>query len=135
MKATNRAPIKIVTVDDSIVIAERIQFLFRDLAYVEFAGNARNIATALDLVKQVNPDVVILDIQLDEKYPTQNGISLLTMLRKQYPKMQIIILTNFAGNLYRKRCLSLGADYFFDKSNDIDRLVETLATIQPLPTS
>ncbi len=135
MKATNRAPIKIVTVDDSIVIAERIQFLFRDLPYVKFAGNARNISSALELIMLEKPDVAILDIHLDENSPKQNGIYLLKMLRKQYFKMNIIVLTNFSESLYRKKCLALGADHFFDKSNDIDRLVETLATIQPLHTS
>jgi DNA-binding NarL/FixJ family response regulator len=62
--------------------------------------------------------------------PKANGLNLLITLKQRYPKMKVIMLTNLAEPQYRNTCKAFGADYFFDKSVDFDRidvaLIETL---------
>lgn len=128
-KKTNQAPLKVVTVDDSPLIAERLEILLSDLKDIQFVGNARNIASALRLIDDQKPNVVMLDIHLEDDLPLGNGMSLIPPLRKSYPDMSIIMLTNLTGEYYRAKCLAMGADYFFDKSNDFNKIPETLKQI------
>ena len=118
--------LKVVIVDDSPVIAERVQALLSDLGNVAFMGVARNTASALLLMNDHQPHVVILDIHLEDDAPWINGMDLITTIRKTYPQVTIMMLTNLAGPQYRIKALALGADYFFDKSNDFHKIPETL---------
>ena len=73
--------------------------------------------------------MVFLDINLANDKP-RNGMDLLNVLRKTYPVIKIIMLTNTSNEWHRQVCKSLGADYFFDKSEDLDKIPETLASIR-----
>jgi len=121
--------LKIVTVDDSPIIAERVEAMLSDMNNVTFLGNASNISEALSLIKTHEPNVVILDIHLEDNLLKANGITLLIILRKKYPGLKIIILTNMAEDQYRHTCIDFGADYFFDKSDDFDKIPDTLRKI------
>jgi DNA-binding NarL/FixJ family response regulator len=118
--------LKIITVDDSPIVAERLKTMLADMGNVRYLGNATNISSALHLINQHRPNVVILDIHLEDDMPAANGMNLLISLRNKYPDMIIIMLTNLAEDQYRNTCIALGADYFFDKSNDFDRIPETI---------
>ncbi len=121
--------LKIVTVDDSRVVAERLKFILNEIDYVEILGNAHSVSTALGLIHQEEPNVVILDIHLEEDVSEGNGMNLLIRLRKQYPKLKIIVFTNLSELHYRITCLANGANYFFDKSNDFIKISDTLKKI------
>ncbi len=124
--ATN---IKIVTVDDSPFIADRLKCMLSEMSNVEFAGNATHIAEALTLIEEQKPNVVILDIHLEADLPTTNGMNLLILLREKYPELKIIMLTNLIEDQYRNTCMFLGANYFFDKSNEFERIPEVVYEI------
>jgi DNA-binding NarL/FixJ family response regulator len=121
--------LKIVTVDDSPIITQRIKSILGDMDNIEFLGNANNAVSALTLIHKQVPNVVILDINLDENLAQFNGIDLLIALRKRYPQMKIIMLTNLSAPQYRTRCIAFGANYFFDKSNDFDKIADALEEI------
>lgn len=130
MKDQNSSNVlKIVTVDDSIVIADRLQCILGDIENVKFSGNARSVSTALNLINQQRPNVVILDIHLEEDGSVGNGMTLITTLREKYPKMKIIVFTNLSELHYRITCLANGANYFFDKSNDFTKISAALKNI------
>ena len=119
-----------MTVDDSPVIAERLQFMLSEIDSIEFLGNALNVSTALQLIDQREPNIVILDIHLKEDLLVANGVHLLIQLRKKYPDMKIIMLTNVAVPQYRNTCLAFGADYFFDKTIDFEKIPDVVKKIQ-----
>ena len=121
--------IKVVTVDDSPIITQRIKSILAEMNNIEFLGSASNAVSALNLIHRQIPNVVILDINLDEDTSQFNGIDLLIALRKRYPQMKIIMLTNLSAPQYRARCIAFGANYFFDKSNDFYKLPEALDEI------
>jgi DNA-binding NarL/FixJ family response regulator len=121
--------LKVVTVDDSPLIAQRLKVMLSDLSEVELLGNAATIQAALEFIEEKKPHVVFLDINLAHDKP-RTGIDLLNALRKTYPVMKIIMLTNLSDNRYREMCRSFGADYFFDKSQDFEKIPETLEDIR-----
>jgi DNA-binding NarL/FixJ family response regulator len=126
MKTTKIASVlKVVTVEDSSVIVGRLKGMLSEVTGVEFLGNASTIPAALELIKISRPDVVILDINLQSE-DRRNGIDLLTMIRPFYPALKVIMLTNLTDSRYRIMCQDAGADYFFDKSNDFDKITDTL---------
>jgi DNA-binding NarL/FixJ family response regulator len=96
---------------------------------IELLGSASNAVAALNLIHRQTPNVVILDINLDEKSSQFNGIDLLISLRNRYPQMKIIMLTNLSAAQYRMRCIAFGANYFFDKSDEFYKLPEVLNEI------
>lgn len=120
--------IRAVTVDDSQVMGERMEQMLEDLSGVEFLGHAKDISTALRLIKKEKPGVVILDIHL--KNEPKNGIDLLATLKKRYPKLKIIMLTNLSEPQYKDTCLRLGADYFLDKTHEFERIPDILDLIR-----
>ena len=129
MTPGKKSVLKIVTVDDSPIVAERLKEMLSEMDQVEFAGNACNTSLALELINQQNPNVIILDINLGDSMPSINGIDLLITLRRKYSKMKILMLTNLTERVYRDTCLFLGADYFFDKSNEFEKIPDTLNEI------
>ncbi len=121
--------LKIITVDDSALIAERIACHLADDNRFQYMGNALNILSAHKLIAIEIPDVVILDIHLTDDFPKANGINLLVDLKKKFPKMIVIMLTNLSESHYRNNCIKAGADYFFDKSADFEKMLCVLNSI------
>ena len=124
------ALLRIVTVDDSVIVAERLGSMLQEVGQVHYLGNVTSISAALDFIGEQHPDVTILDIHLKDDMLVANGVHLLIQLRRKYPTMKLIMLTNLSGTQYRSTCMTLGADYFFDKTNDFEKIPETLKQIQ-----
>ena len=124
---TKRIPavLRIITVEDSSIIVGRLTTMLNEINGVAYLGNANTIPAAIGLLNTTRPNVLILDINLGS-YDGKNGIDLLIMIRKNYPKLKIIMLTNLSDERYRILCTEYGADYFFDKSNDFDKIPDTL---------
>jgi len=112
--------IKVFIADDSSVIRERLNALLSDLPGVEVIGEAGDAEEALKGIQELNLDVVILDIRM----PGGNGIRVLEKIKKSETSPVIIMLTNYPYPQYRKKCTDLGADYFFDKSTEFERIIE-----------
>ena len=125
----NLIALKIITVEDSPIVIDRVQSLLNEISSAEFKGNATNISSALNLIKVEQPDVVILDISLEEDKPRASGINLLIDIRKKYPDLIIIMFTNLSEPQYRNSCMALGANYFFDKSNEFEKITEVLEEV------
>ncbi len=104
--------------DDSAFIRERLPNMLAELTGVEVIGQAADGIEAVNSVRELKPDVVVLDIRM----PGKNGMEVLSELKKFEPAPCVIILTNYPYPQYRKKCLDMGADYFLDKSTDFDGL-------------
>jgi DNA-binding NarL/FixJ family response regulator len=107
---------KIVIADDSALWRDRIKSLLIDIDEVFVVSEAENGADALQIIREKEPDLAILDIRM----PEMNGIEVLKKIRKLKMNVKIIILTNYPYPQYRKRCLEAGADYFLSKTEDFD---------------
>src|SRR5690606_1879683 len=87
---------------------------------------AADTTSAMQLIAQYVPQVVILDIQVAGDGPLRNGIDLLRVVTVEFPATQVIMLTNHATTLYRHACLQLGAADFLDKSIEFDQLPDSV---------
>lgn len=113
----------VLIADDSQLLRDRLKGLLKKYESVNVVGEAQNGTEALQLIRETDPDVAILDIRM----PEINGIEVLKKIREIGPRPKIIILTNYPYKQYKERCLAEGADFFFDKNRDIEELTEIIA--------
>ena len=114
-------PLKTYLVEDSPLIRESLIAMLEDLAEVEVVGTAEDESGA---VKWLNDpgnraDLVIVDIFLK----VGSGLGVLRNARMATRHSKTVVLTNYATDDMKLKCLELGADQVFDKSNDIDALI------------
>lgn len=113
---------KILIVDDSAVVRERLIQLLADLQGMEIVGQAEDADGGKELAKKLKPDIVVLDVQMRKG----GGIGLLRDIKRIEPAPRVIVLTNEAYPEIRNSCLDRGADYFFDKSTEYQEMVAVL---------
>ena len=113
---------KVLVVDDSDVVRERLCNLLKPLPGIEVLAQARSAEKAEQLLKEISPDIVVLDIHM----PDKSGIALLEEIKQHSPSPTVIMLTNYAFTEYRFRCLNAGASYFFEKSTEFEQVVELI---------
>jgi DNA-binding NarL/FixJ family response regulator len=115
---------RVLVVDDSAGVRERIAILLRDIDGVELVVEAEDAAHAVDLSRSMRFDFVILDLNL----PGPSGLEVLPLLKALLRAPTVIVLTNHAGEAYSNRCRQLGADYFFDKSTQFQAAIDVVRT-------
>jgi DNA-binding NarL/FixJ family response regulator len=120
--------LRIIMVEDSPLIVARVAAVLGEVEHVEFAGHASTVELALQLLDHHKPDVIILDINLRGS-DGRNGIDLLHLVRKLYDNIVVVMLTNLTDVRYRILCEKGGADFFLDKSNDFEKIPETIDKI------
>jgi DNA-binding NarL/FixJ family response regulator len=121
---------RVVVVDDAIVVRERLIKMFSEIPSLAIVGEAGNSFEALNIIKEKQPDVVVLDI----KMPGDSGIEVLRRIKKKNSSIIVIVLTNYPLSQYRAKCFEYGADYFFDKSEEYSKVTEVLRTISESKT-
>jgi len=109
---------KVVIADDSSLMRDRIRILLNNFIEVIVVGEAENGVDALQMIREKEPDLAILDIRM----PDINGIEVLKKIRKLKMKTKICILTSYPYPQYRKRCLEEGADFFLSKTEDFEKI-------------
>ena len=123
---------KVFIVEDSEVVRERLKAMLTEITEIEIIGEAENNIDATDLIKKLKPDAVILDIRLS----SGSGIEVLQDIKKEKPAPLVIMLTNYPYPQYRKKCMGVGADFFFDKSTEFNKITEVLKkNISQIPES
>lgn len=111
---------KVVVVDDSSIIRSRLIRLFSADGAVDVTGLTGD--EEIDLIECYNPDLVVLDIKLNKRC----GVDILKSIKSTSPGTIVAMLTNHYDQYYLNRCRKLGADYFFDKSMDFEKLADLI---------
>ena len=109
---------RILLIDDSEVVRERLAALLTDLLNVDIVATAQNALEGVDSIRRFRPDAVILDIRM----PVGTGIDVLNNIKRDSNAPIVIVLTNYPFAGYRQRCLNAGADFFLDKSTEFDQI-------------
>jgi DNA-binding NarL/FixJ family response regulator len=115
-------------VEDSPVIRENLIETLEELALVEAVGIAETEREGKRWLAANDDywDLAIVDLFLKEG----NGLNIVEACRARRPTQKLIVLSNHATNDVRWRCAQLGADAVFDKSTEIDQLLDYCMTIQ-----
>ena len=107
------------------MLRERLQGILASVPGTLAVGHAATAQAAIAGIQSARPDVVVLDIQLEEG----NGFEVMQAIRQLLPDVHFYVLTNFANEAYQRKAERLGAKGFFDKSREFDLLRETLLGI------
>lgn len=119
-------PLRVLLVEDSDLLVQRISELVGDLPNVQLAGTVASESEAIALLERDDAiDVVILDLQLH----AGSGFGVLRALHRRPAGPAVIVFTNFAIGAYRDTALALGARHFLDKSRDYDQLPAVLQSL------
>lgn len=115
---------RVFVVEDSELIRTRLVDNIEALGNHSVVGYADSEDEAIDAIERTKPDVVITDIRLKKG----NGIEIVRRIRAQTgeSRPKLYVLTNYAYPEYKRQCSLLGADDFFDKSSEYDRLLMAL---------
>ncbi len=115
------APLKTYIVEDSAVIRESLIATLEELAPVQVVGTAQDEFAAVAWLTREGDsvDMVIVDIFLKGG----SGLGVLRAAKALAQRHKLVVLSNYATAEMRRKCLELGADRVFDKSNDIDTLI------------
>jgi len=114
--------LKIYLVEDNPRIRENLVETLEELVGIDVVGTSDTEKEAKAWL-QDNPhswDLAILDLFLKQG----SGFGVLVACRDKKPSQKIVVLSNYATAEIRERCAQLGVDAVFDKSNEIDALVE-----------
>jgi len=114
--------IRAYLIEDNAVIRENLLATLRELACIEPIGTAETEHEASAWLKDHDGhwDLAIVDLFLREG----NGLNVLAAMSGREPHQKMVVLTNHATNDVRMRCSQLGADAVFDKSTEIDALLD-----------
>jgi two-component system OmpR family response regulator len=120
-------------VEDNATIRENLIGTLEELASIVALGWAEteNDARAWLDSHEGDWDLAIVDLFLKQG----SGLGVLEACRGRVPGQRVVVLSNYATADMRKRCLQLGADAVFDKSNEIDALVEYCIGLCEAPPS
>ena len=114
--------LRIYLVEDNLLIRENLASTLTEMAGASFVGYSEGEREAVDwLCHDTNDwDLAIVDLFLKQG----NGLGVVAACRSRASGKKLVVLTNYATPAVRERCMALGADAVFDKSNDIEKLVE-----------
>ena len=109
-------------VEDNATIRENLIGTLEELASIRALGWAENEADARAWLSGQHGDwdLAIVDLFLR----SGSGLGVLEACRSREPRQRVVVLSNYATTDMRKRCSQLGADAVFDKSNEIDALID-----------
>jgi DNA-binding NtrC family response regulator len=114
--------IKVLVVDDSSVVRERLVGMLSTLRGIQQVDTATGAREARHAIQSTQPDVVVLDIHM----PGGSGLQVLEALSARRPLVRTIVLTNDPAPQWRAASLRAGADFFFDKSAEFEQAVDVI---------
>jgi DNA-binding NarL/FixJ family response regulator len=120
------ARLKVFIADGSPAIRERLDALLSEIPGIAIIGCAGDGEEAIARIRASEPHVVILDSSL----PPAGGLSLLRTLRSTVSPPVVIAITSSASLQYRILFREAGAVFCFDKSCELERLVEALGVLE-----
>lgn len=121
----DKKPLRVFMADDSRMILERLSALLVTIEGLQIIGSAQTGSAAIRAVHHLTPDLVILDFQM----PDGNGLDVLKAIKQGDAPPLVMMLTNLAYPPYQTECVRWGANYFFDKSQDFERVMETCRSL------
>ena len=116
---------KVLIADDSHILRETLKRYLSTLEKIQQIDEAETISKTKQMLFKIHPDVLILDIHMSDG----SGFEILDLLKTMSNKPITIIFTNYVCKLYRDVSFKGGANYFFDKSNEFEKMIDVLQTL------
>ncbi|MEO1004407.1 MAG: response regulator [Cyanobacteria bacterium J06638_38] len=117
--------IRTVIVDDENLIRQTLQIYFESEPDIEIVGTGDSGQSAIALVETLNPDVVLIDIEM----PEMDGLTATEVLRQRFPETKVIVLSSHDESAYVNQALALGAAGYLLKSLSPQELSESIQLV------
>jgi DNA-binding NarL/FixJ family response regulator len=125
MNKDNSGKIKILITDDHAVFRTGVKTSLSQYADIEVIGEAENGLQLIKLVKFLQPDVILLDIQM----PIMDGITTLPEVKKILPNAKVIMLTMIDDISMISKLMEIGANSYLIKNSDSETIYEAIKTV------
>ncbi len=119
------APIRIIIADDHMMVREGLKQLLELDGEIQVVGQAREGRECLELIEKLDPDVVLLDINM----PDMNGLQTLQKVRSMNQKQKVLMLTIHNEIEYLLRSVELGANGYVLKDSESSVLKKAIYTV------
>jgi DNA-binding NarL/FixJ family response regulator len=123
MKARHR--ITVLIADDHFIVREGLRSTLRKYSYLQIIGEAANGLEAVEQVKELAPEVVLMDINM----PRLNGLKATAEIRARYPKTKVLVITVHDSRQYVVQIFQAGAHGYVSKDAAPDELARAIRTV------
>jgi DNA-binding NarL/FixJ family response regulator len=113
----------VYVVEDSVLVRERLIEMLDATPGTLVVGAAARADEAIRDILEERPDVVLLDLKLAQG----SGFDVLRVVHERAPEVTVYMLSSFASDPYRQLAARLGAQDFFDKSSEFERVRDIIA--------
>ena len=114
--------IRVMITDDHLIVREGLRLILETADDIEVVGEAVDGAECLELVSKLNPQVILMDLQM----PRMDGITAIAHLRKDFPEIAIVILTTYNEDDLMIRGLQSGARGYLLKDSSRESLLDAI---------
>jgi len=121
---TNLDPIKVLIADDHVLYRAGVKTALSTKKDVKVIAEADNGMHLLNMLKMIQPDVILLDIQM----PVMDGIGALPEIKKNWPNIKVIMLTMMDDHSMITKLMELGANSYLSKTSDSEIIYEAIKT-------
>jgi len=117
---------RILICDDHTLFCEGIKAMLRNESFLEIVGEARDGRQAVELVKELKPDMLLMDVSM----PDMNGFDATQRVHEFDPSVKVLILTMHDDEELVARCLEAGASGYIIKDAPASQLLYAIETVQ-----
>jgi DNA-binding NarL/FixJ family response regulator len=124
LNSENSEPIKIIIADDHVLYRAGVKTALSSKKDIKVIAEADNGVHLLNMLKMVQPDVILLDIQM----PIMDGVGALPEIKKNWPNIKVIMLTFMDDHSMITKLMELGANSYLAKTSDSEIIYEAIKT-------
>ncbi|MEO6679179.1 MAG: response regulator transcription factor [Pseudomonas sp.] len=118
-------PIRVALVDDHSLVRDGIRALLAVVDFLAIVGEADSGASAIEMVRDTQPDLLLVDIGLKD----MNGLELTRQLRREHPAIKILILSMYDNNEYVSESVRSGASGYVLKNSPSREIIAAIEAI------
>lgn len=126
MKETRDETIRVLLVDDHVLVRRGVAELLAKKEGIEIVGEAANGLEALEKIKELMPDVVLMDVYM----PICNGLEATRRIKEEFPYVKVIMLTVADQDRVLFEAIKAGAQGYLLKDIDPEELVQMIKGVQ-----
>src|SRR5690349_22641506 len=124
-KPSSKKPIRLLVADDHPVVRQGLSSCLGQYAQVSIIGEASDGQEAIRKAKELSPDIVLMDIDM----PRMNGLTAADTLRKENPRIKVLVLSMHSDTDNVLRILQSGARGFVLKQTPTDELIKAIESV------
>ncbi|NIP31602.1 MAG: UvrY/SirA/GacA family response regulator transcription factor [Candidatus Dadabacteria bacterium] len=117
--------INVVIIDDHDLIRAGIRYMLSDVPGIKVVGEANNGEDGLKLVRELSPEIVLMDIRM----PGVGGLEATRKILQYSPDTKVLIITVCSDDMHPTRLLQIGAAGYLTKDASVDEMIQAIRTI------